>query len=171
MYGKLAILLIILLVAGCSQTSNETKMENKRVSANYPIQKNGDYEIPQSAIHWHPKLKIIIKGQEQEIPINVGISIGQNIDNEISGMRMSPIHTHEDDGTIHMENDKPYAKPETLTLGYFFKVWNKTFNSTCIFKYCNGPEGKVKMLVNGEENDRFDSYYMRDGDQIEIRYE
>ncbi len=163
---SICLLLVVLLIAGCSSPPKESNLSNESA-----IQPEVGYSIPQEAIHWHPKLKIIIKGEEQEIPVNIGISIGQNIDNEISGMRMSPIHTHEDDGTIHMENDKPYAKPETLTLGYLFKVWGKKFNSTCIFEYCNGPTGNIKMLVNGKENDRFDLYYMKDGDQIEIRYE
>ena len=37
--------------------------------------------VPKKPIHWHPKLKIIIKGEEQFIPSNIGISIGNNIDN------------------------------------------------------------------------------------------
>ena len=126
--------------------------------------------IPQQPIHWHPHLKIIIKGEEKLIPPNIGISIGNNMDNQISGMRMSPTHTHESDGTIHLESNRPWQKPETLTLGYFFKVWGKQFNSSCIFEYCNGENGAISMTVNGNPNQEFDKYIMHDKDKIGIEY-
>ena len=126
--------------------------------------------VPQYPIHWHPKLKIIIKGEEQLVPSGIGINIGNSIDYGISGMRMSPTHTHESDGTIHLENNKPWQKPETLTLGYFFGVWGKNFNSLCIFEYCNGESGHLKMTVNGKENFEFDKYIMHDKDEIIIEY-
>ncbi|MBI2647554.1 hypothetical protein HYW99_03685 [Candidatus Woesearchaeota archaeon] len=126
--------------------------------------------IPQQPIHWHPKLKIIIKGEEQFISSGIGINIGKSIDYDISGMRMSPTHTHESDGTIHLENNKPWQKPETLTLGYFFKVWGKNFNSSCIFEHCNGENGTLKITVNGKENFEFNKYIMHDEDEIIIEY-
>ena len=128
------------------------------------------FGVPKKPIHWHPKLTIIIKGEKQLIPTNIGISIGKNMDNQISGMRMSPTHTHESDGTIHLENNKPWLKPETLTLGYFFEVWGKNFNSSCIFEYCSGENGKLTMTVNGKPNDEFDKYVMHDGDDIVLEY-
>jgi len=126
--------------------------------------------VPQQPIHWHPKLKIIIKGEEQFIPQGIGINIGNSIDYDISGMRMSPTHTHESDGTIHLENNRPWQKPETLTLGYFFKVWGKNFNNSCIFEYCGGESGKLTMTVNGKENLEFDKYMMHDKDKIIVEY-
>ena len=83
---------------------------------------------------------------------------------------MSPTHTHESDGTIHLENNRPWQKPETLTLGYFFKVWAKNFNSSCVFEYCNGENGHLKMAVNDKENLEFDRYTMHDKDKIIIEY-
>ena len=126
--------------------------------------------VPHQPVHWHPKLKIIIKGEEQFIPPNIGISIGNNIDNQISGMRMSPTHTHTGDGIIHLENNRPWQKPETLTLGYFFRVWDKKFNSSCIFEYCNNENGTLTMTVNGKPNFEFEKYMMHDKDEIIIEY-
>ena len=126
--------------------------------------------IPQQPIHWHPKLKIIIHGEEKPIPTGIGINVGKSMDYEISGMRMSPTHTHESDGTIHFENNRPWQKPETLTLGYFFKVWDKNFNSSCIFEYCNGANERLTMTVNFKENFEFDKYMMHDKDEIVIEY-
>ena len=126
--------------------------------------------IPQQPIHWHPKLKIIINGEEKPIPVGIGINIGKSMDYEISGMRMSPTHTHESDGTIHLENNRPWQKPETLTLGYFFKIWDKKFNSSCIFEYCNNENGALTMTVNGKPNYKLENYVMHDKDKIVIEY-
>ena len=134
-----------------------------------PYQYNPPYPVPQGTIHWHPYLKIIINGEERLIPDNVGI-----------GSTHYPIHTHElaDDPTeytgagrkIHMENGAPSRNIETLTLGYFFKVWNKKFNATCIMEFCNGADGEMKVFVNGKQNFDYDHYFMSDGDQILIEY-
>ena len=126
--------------------------------------------ILQQPIHWHPNLKIVINGEGQPIPTGIGINIGKNMDYEISGMRMSPTHTHESDGTIHLENNRPWQKPETLTLGYFFSVWDKKFSSSCIFEYCNNENGTLTMAVNGKMNYEFDKYVMHDKDEIVIEY-
>ncbi len=127
--------------------------------------------VPQQPIHWHPKLKIIIKGEEQFIPPGIGISTGKNIDNQISGMRMAPTHTHESDGTIHLENNRPWLKPETLTLGYFFEVWGKNFNSSCIFEYCINENGSLTLTVNGQQNFEYENYVLKDNDLVVIRYD
>ena len=138
------------------------------------------YVIPQGPLHWHPWLKIIVKGQEQKIPDNIGITIGKTMDLDIgSDMGAAPIHTHdgaEDQNPnygrkLHMESLAPYKKPISLTLGYFFDIWGKTFNDTCIFEYCNGPNEIVKMFVNDKPNTDFENYFMRDGDRILIVYD
>jgi len=141
-----------------------------------------DYRIPDGFIHWHSRLRIMINNEEQQIPADVGISIGKVIDTQVSGTGISPIHTHtegsegatseqnEHGRKLHMETLSPKTKPETLTLGYFFKVWDKTFNKTCIFDKCNGPNGTVNMFVNDQQNYDFGEYFMRDGDRILIIY-
>ena len=140
------------------------------------------YNVPDGFIHWHSRLNIMINSEEQQIPADIGITNGQVLDTHISGAAMSPMHTHAEGSEgatseqneygrkLHMESLSPKAKPETLTVGYFFKVWEKTFNKTCIFDKCNGPNGTVKMFVNDEPNYDFDNYFMRDGDRILITY-
>lgn len=137
---------------------------------NKPVVLNGkEVNIPKGNTHWHPKLTIMIDGEQILIPNNIGSGTGKIIDTDLSGMRMSPTHTHESDGTIHIENENPAAKPETLTLGYFFYVWDKEFNSTCIFEYCT-DKGNLKMYVNGKESIEFQNYVMQDGNNILIEY-
>ena len=128
-----------------------------------------DNTVPKGPIHWHPMISIFINGEQQTIPPNIGITVGKSIDWDVSGMRMSPMHTHDFDGVIHMEQDRPKAR--TLKLGYFFEVWDKTFSDQCIFEYCNGDGGTVKMFVNGEPNYEFGAYEPKDGDDIVIMYE
>ncbi len=114
------------------------------------------FDVPQQPIHWHPHLTIRIDGKERSIPANIGLSGAHQ-----------PIHTHEEDGILHMENNRPTS--ETVILGFFFKVWGKTFTKDCIFDYCT-DQGTLKMTVNGQENFEYGSYFMKDGDQIVIEY-
>lgn len=117
--------------------------------------------ISKTGLHWHPHLTIRTKGEDQKVPANIGIN----------GVTMAPLHTHDAIGTIHMEMEGRLVTKDDTRIGKFFKIWGKQFNSSCIFDSCNGPDGNVKMLVNGEENTEFDNYPMKDGDKIEIRYE
>lgn len=143
--------------------------ESNISSPNLNLKEDDVKIIPAGAIHWHPRLTIKIDEQKIDIPNGIGINIGKRVDTYLSGMSMSPTHTHETDGTIHLENNNPSTKPETLTLGYFFYVWDKQFNSTCIFEYCN-DNGTLKMMVNTKENLEFENYIMKDGDKIAIEY-
>lgn len=121
-----------------------------------------DQIISRKGIHWHPKLTILIKGEKQEIPADFGL-----------GAIHSPIHTHAADskeGILHMEMSGLVTKDETK-LSQWFQLWGKQFNSSCIFDKCNGSDGTVKMIVNGQENKEFENYLMKDGDRIEIKYE
>lgn len=115
--------------------------------------------ISRSGIHWHPNLSITIKGEPVTIPANIGL-----------GAVHSDTHTHKENDQIHLEMNRPVRESDTR-LGVFFDVWDKEFNSQCIFDSCNGENGMVKMFVNGEENTEFENYHMKDGDEIEIRYE
>ena len=121
-----------------------------------------DQIVAQNGLHWHPRLKILVNGENQEIPANVGILPSKH----------EEIHTHEDnkEGIIHMEMQGVVTREETR-LGRFFEIWGKKFNSSQIFEFKNSTESAVKMFVNGKTNKDFENYQMRDGDKIEIKYE
>lgn len=114
--------------------------------------------VSRSGLHRHVQLTILINGRVQDIPANLGI-----------GVRHNPIHTHDRDSVIHLEFEG-FVTMDDLRLREFFKVWGKRFDRNCILEYCNGPDGNVKMLVNGQENQEFESYVMKDKDVIEITY-
>lgn len=116
-----------------------------------------NFEAPTNAIHWHPILTITIDGKNKIIPTNIGITSNVHY----------PTHTHDTSGTIHLENNRPTK--ETVTLGYFFKVWGKRLSKDCIFDYCT-DKGELKMYVNGKENFEFENYFMQDNDKIRIEY-
>lgn len=119
--------------------------------------------ISKNGIHWHSELSIIIKGEKQEIPANIGL-----------GAIHLPLHTHETDNIIHMEFSRA-VRENDIKLGEFFKIWKKKFDSNCISasggEFCNNETEKLKMFVNGKENNEFKNYIMKDNDKIEIRYE
>jgi hypothetical protein len=115
--------------------------------------------VARAGLHWHPEISIVLKGQRQEIPANVGIGAVHN-----------PLHTHDSSGVIHLEFEG-LVTIDDLRLGQFFQVWNKPFSSTCILDKCNDSTGQVTMMVNGQQNTEFERYIMRDKDTIEIRYE
>ena len=115
--------------------------------------------ISRNGLHYHPKLDIYIKGRPQTIPSGVGL-----------GAAHQPIHTHDADHIIHLEMTGLVTVDNTR-LGEFFRIWDKQFNSNCIFDFCNGASGTVKMFVNGQPNSDFEKYPMKNDDKIEIRYE
>lgn len=106
--------------------------------------------VAQNGIHWHPELKIYVKGEEQQIPQGIGL-----------GAVHAPIHTHEDLPIIHLEL-QGLVKKSDVTLGKFLQTWGKDSNSLGT---------NLKMTVNGKENTEYENYVMQDKDKIELRYE
>ena len=117
--------------------------------------------ISRSGIHWHPRIEIIVGGEKQEIPENIGI--GPQYDGMptyAASMRMTAMHTHERDGIIHMEFPGRVTENDTR-LQNFFRIWGKdpvAFGSL------------VSVTINGRENADFMNHTLRDGDNIVMRY-
>lgn len=150
-FGGIILLTLVLLAGGVFLFSS--KNSGSQIPDEQVVARNG--------LHWHPRLSIYINGNKQEIPANVGL-----------GSVHREIHTHEDinEDIIHMEMAGVVTKDETK-LGNFFKIWGKDFSSKKIFDKENGPNGTVKMFVNGAKNFDFENYEMKDNDIIEIKYE
>lgn len=107
--------------------------------------------ISRNGIHWHSELIIYIKDEQQKIPKDIGII----------GTIHKPVHTHDTDGIMHLEFGGLVRKTD-ITLGQFFKNWNKDIRSL---------GANMKMTVNGKENTEYENYIMQDKDKIELRYE
>ena len=106
--------------------------------------------------HIHPILKIVINGVNQVIPANIGINT----------LCMHSIHTHDATGTLHVE--APTKKD--FTLGDFFAVWEKQFNSSQILDSKVDGTHAIVVTVNGKTVDTYENTIMNDHDNIIIEY-
>ena len=165
-YGKGLTVLSILLLVGYGVYSSGLITLNRDTGTDVGVT---------GPLHWHPQLTIIIDGKPQPIPADIGIG-PDYADHRFyggghGGMQMTSMHTHDSSGVLHWEVSRRTPREGEMKLGAFFDVWGKTFNETCIFDYCNTEEKQVTMTVNGEPNEEFANYTIRDRDNIVIRYE
>lgn len=107
--------------------------------------------IARTGLHWHSTLEIYVNGEKQEVSPNIGVTGGS----------MLPMHTHEPNGTVHIES-AGLVRKDDVTLGRFFEIWRRDFREL---------GQNVTMTVNGEPNTEYENYEMKDGDKIELRYE
>lgn len=155
----LAVVLAYFAVAGRNNSDGEKPLITGSGADGFD-EKAFAAKIPKGAIHWHPHVTILIKGQSITVPANVGLQPTAHM----------PVHTHEADNILHWEVERPTV--ENMQLGYFFNtVWKRKLSSECILDNCNGADGTVKMYVNGSPNGEFDHYMPRDGDEIKIVFE
>lgn len=127
-----------------------------------PARQSGAEVIATRGLHWHAALSLYVRGERQDISGDIGVGTRfAGLPTYDSGMRMTAVHTHEPDGTIHLEFPGRVLKEDT-TLGTFFRVWGKDFMAFGT---------SVRMLVNGVENTELERYYLQDGDVIELWYE
>jgi hypothetical protein len=90
------------------------------------------------AEHYHPQLQIAINGTEVPVHANIGV--------DPSTGAMSAVHTHEENGTIHIEADK---SGEVFTLGQLFTQWGVKLTPTQIGGAQAKPGQKVTLTSNG----------------------
>lgn len=118
-----------------------------------------------TAAHQHPHLEIYIQGEQVPIPVNIGIDPNLYHDHsfdEYADMgTMAPLHTHEGDGTIHMEMNRWHP----LTLGNFFSVWGQPFGPSQVLHYT----GPVTVTVDGEPDSEYGALVLQEGQRIVIR--
>lgn len=107
--------------------------------------------------HIHPHLEIIINGQKQEIPADIGIT----------PTCMNAIHTHDNTGKLHVES----PEKRDFTLVDFFAVWNKVYNKNQILGYKADATHAIRETVNGNETQDYENNVLHDNDQIIIYYE
>lgn len=106
--------------------------------------------IATNGLHWHPSLRIFVKGEEVLIPANVGL-----------GAVHQPMHTHDDMPIIHLEFNGKVTEDD-LKLGNFFRNWGKDMRSF---------GANMQMTVNGQVSTEYENYLLKDGDVVELRYE
>ncbi len=89
-----------------------------------------------TVLHTHQHLDIFIDGAHTDVPAEIGIGTGF----------ISPIHTHDATGIIHVESPTLQA----YSLGQFFDIWGLRFTNECIGGYCASESKSLRVYVNGE---------------------
>lgn len=148
-FGGILAGLVVVMIGGFILGSRNSK----------PSQVSGDV-VSQTGIHWHPQLDIYIKGEKQAMPSNLGAGSGGH----------GAIHTHDSSGQLHWEFAAGPVMKDQLKLARFFSTWGKPFNSSQLLEQ-KADEGVIAMTVNGQGNNEFENYQIKDGDKIEIKYD
>jgi hypothetical protein len=98
-----------------------------------------------AAQHFHPHLDLFDDGQAIQVPAGIGI---QGFDPTTDGgTAYSPIHTHTDDGIIHVESPDQNA---TYTLGQFFDLWGVPLSDQQIGGLNVDSSNVLCAYVNGQ---------------------
>jgi hypothetical protein len=96
-----------------------------------------------TALHIHAHLDVFVNGRHITVPAGIGI--------DPQGRFISPLHTHDRSGVIHVES--PTVR--SFTLGEFFGVWGVCFGQRCIGGYPAGHGKQLRVYVDGRRV-RFD---------------
>ena len=100
--------------------------------------------------HVHAHLDVSVDGAPVAVPAGIGISddlvrAAQAGRSKCNVPCISPLHTHDDSGTLHVENDKE----RQITLGQLFTEWGVRFTNDCVGGYC-APDKPHKIFVAGK---------------------
>ena len=109
-----------------------------------------------TVLHIHQHLDIVINGAKMIIPADLGEGTSF----------ISPIHTHDTTGVIHVES--PVQKD--FKLGQFFQEWGIKFDSNCVSTFCADASHKLVVAVNGQPVSDPANYVLKAHDEIEVWY-
>jgi hypothetical protein len=127
---------------------------------------NDDKNNKPIIMHFHPHLTITIEGKPMTLPGQIGIDPTLWKDHSLDqygmqamsdGMQgMSPLHTHDNSGIIHVESNTN----RTYTLGQFLDNWGGL----------NVTGKTVKATVNGSKPvSDFRNLILKNGEQINLQ--
>jgi hypothetical protein len=108
--------------------------------------------------HSHPRLTVYANGEKVPMPVNIGIDPAK------PGPAMASLHTHETDGTIHVEG------MAEATLGQFFEIWGVPFSAEELGPYKAEGSKTVRMWVDGSRSEAFGELPLEDGQRIVVVY-
>lgn len=99
--------------------------------------------------HIHAHLDILNQGKAVTIPANLGI--------DAANQTLSPLHTHDATGILHVE----FPKKIVPNLDRLFTEWNVRLDQTCMGSLCTDGTNELRAYVNGKR-------YSGDPRQIQI---
>ena len=90
-----------------------------------------------TALHIHAHLDVFVNGRRVVVPAGIGI--------DPEGRFISPLHTHDATGIVHVES--PTVR--SFTLGEVFGVWGVRLNRRCVGGYCAGGGRVLRVYADG----------------------
>jgi hypothetical protein len=117
------------------------------------------FKAEQLFVHVHAHLDVFIDGKTTVVPAGIGIGgdpnakVGEQNGQTVAGLTgecshpcISPLHTHDESGVLHVENDSE----RQINLGQLFTQWGVRFNADCVGGYC-APDKPHKVYVDGQQ--------------------
>jgi hypothetical protein len=140
----MSVLFVLLpLLAACGPSGSQ-------VAATYPPVNGIPCETSERVVfHIHAHLAIYANGQPQAVPYGIGIGKPWQVQQTAEGPFVSAgscfywLHTHTQDGIIHVESPQPRA----FTLADFFAIWGEPLSSSQV----GAARGPVVAYLNGEQ--------------------
>jgi hypothetical protein len=91
-----------------------------------------------TALHIHAHLDVIINGTPAQVPADIGV--------DDAHQKISPLHTHDTTGVIHIESPD---KSATFSLGQFFTEWQVSLGTDHIGGLSADSTHHLAVYVNG----------------------
>lgn len=121
-------------------------------------------------IHTHSSLNVTVNGNSVLVPNGVGINstlwnnhsldeYGTSRETSILGMvtpAMSPLHTHDSNGIIHVESNQY----KNYTLGDFLNIWGLPLEGK-----------KVSLVVGGNSTENYATHVLNDMEKMILKIE
>lgn len=112
-----------------------------------------------TVLHHHMHLDVRVNGRAVTVPAGIGIDSARH--------RVSPLHTHDTTGVIHIES--PVRR--TFTLGQFFTEWNVPLSRTRLGDLHADARHTIGVYVNGAKATGDPaSVPLRQHDEIAVTY-
>ena len=161
LYTIITVLFILLIWLWISKSTLASQLSNANTRVN----------LLQSYNNQLSKLSGIGTLKSTHIHADVKVYInGQSIDFSQKKYQLTTSYMHFEDGL----GEVVHLHATGLTMNHLFKSLNGDFNNNCLTfegqSYCNDGNKKIKLYVNGKQNNEFGYYVMKDLDNILVSY-
>jgi hypothetical protein len=116
-------------------------IDNGKNSAAYVAAAGLPYSEEMLSVHYHAHLDITADGKAVAVPPYIGF-----VTSGTKALGLAPLHTHQQDGIIHIEN----SVPATFVLGQFFVEWGVRLTKDCVGGLCAGKGKELAFFVDGK---------------------
>ena len=163
---------VVVAVTGCGSSDDDSSSTTPSTSDSgapvFPVPQDTEAAIKRAGLvalpeetldyHIHPELRIFIDDEKVKVPENIGI--------DLQNQRISPLHTHDDSGIIHVEAPEPVD----FTLEQLFQEWDVGLDEDCIATYCADDTHQFVTFVDDERVPDPTEVVFEDEQQIVLWY-